>query len=54
MEVNVAKCVVVVIGRRANRPGRDVPEGGWIMQDIPLLPEFCYLGIRVVDTAVLL
>ena len=47
LEVNVAKCAVVVFGRSAPRPGREVPQGGWKYdgQEVPLLSEFRYLGI---------
>jgi hypothetical protein len=47
LQVNVAKCAVVVFGRSAPRPGQDIPEGGWVYsgQAIPLVSEFRYLGI---------
>jgi hypothetical protein len=42
LEVNVAKCAVVVFGRSAPRQGQDIPEGGSVYngQAIPLVPEF--------------
>jgi hypothetical protein len=47
LQVNVAKCSVVVFGRTTPVEGRQVPVGGWRYggQQMPLLAEFWYLGI---------
>jgi hypothetical protein len=51
MHVNVAKCAVVVFGKR--RPtGGDLPPGGWVYagQQVPRVQEFRYLGIVFHET----
>jgi hypothetical protein len=51
MHVNVAKCAVVVFGKR--RPtGGDLPQGGWLYagQQVPRVAEFRYLGIVFHET----
>lgn len=47
LEVNVAKCAVVVFGRSTPRAGHDIPPNGWSYagRQVPVLPEFRYLGI---------
>jgi hypothetical protein len=52
LQVNVAKCAVVVFGRTAPVAGRHVPVGGWQYggEQLPLLAEFRYLGITFHQT----
>lgn len=52
MHVNVAKCAVVVFGKRKPIPARDIPAGGWQYagQQVPCVPEFRYLGIVFHET----
>jgi hypothetical protein len=52
LQVNVAKCAVVVFGKSAPRPGADTPAGGWTYagEPVPLVPEFRYLGINFHQT----
>jgi hypothetical protein len=47
LEVNVAKCAVVIFGRNSPRQGVHIPQGGWVYsnQQVPVVPEFRYLGI---------
>jgi hypothetical protein len=52
MHVNVAKCAVVVFGRKAPAPARDFPQGGWTYdgQQVPRVQKFRYLGIEFHET----
>lgn len=52
MRVNVAKCAVVVFGKRRAVPGQHFPVGGWVYdgQPVPVVPQFRYLGIEFHET----
>jgi hypothetical protein len=52
LHVNVAKCAVVVFGRRKPCPARDLLPGGWQYagQSVPCVSEFRYLGIVFHET----
>lgn len=52
MHVNVAKCAVVVFGRKKPSVARDIPPGGWRYkeQPVPCVQEFRYLGIVFHET----
>jgi hypothetical protein len=52
MHVNVAKCAVVVFGKRRSVLGRDMPQAGlhYAGQPVPCVQEFKYLGIVFHET----